>query len=150
MHDLLLEANGAETRVESTDTLVLGHLGETRDQTASVGGLRYQTDTGSLKRAQGDVGKELGAGGGSEVDGSAVLDSVLVAEEGDGLLLEEFVTAELEGTLEEVTSEGWASTSEERASALLLDDLAEATDQATVVGGWVKLDTGLDAVKETC
>lgn len=69
----LLEQNGSESRVESTDALVLGDLGETSNQTGGEGGLRDETDTGSLKGAQGDIGEELGAGGRSEVNGGAVL-----------------------------------------------------------------------------
>lgn len=145
---LLLEENGAETSVECTDTLVLEHLAETADETVGVGGLGDETDTGSLKRAQGNVGEELAGGGGGEVDGSTVVGGSLVAEHVDGLLLEEFVTTELEGTLEEVTGGGRTETSQESASTLILNDLAEAANHTTVVGLGVKLDTGLDAAFE--
>lgn len=47
----LLQQDGTETGVESTDTLGLQHLAETTDQAGSVGGLRNQTDTGSLQGA---------------------------------------------------------------------------------------------------
>jgi hypothetical protein len=145
---LLLEENGTETSVESTDTLVLEHLGETTDETVGVGRLRDETDTGSLKRAEGDISEELGGTGRGEVDGSAVVGGSLITELVDALLLEELVSAELEGTLEEVTSEGRADTSEKSAGALVLDDLAEATDHTTVVLGRVELHAGLDAVDE--
>ena len=149
--DLLLEENGSETGVESADTLVLQHLAEAADEAAGIGGLGDETDTGSLKRAEGNVGEELGSGGGSEVDGSAVVGGGLKAEQVDALLLEELVTTELEGTLEEVTSEGRADTGEESTCTLVLDDLAEATDHAIVVGGGVELDASLDAVvMQTC
>lgn len=144
--DLLLEQNGAETSVEGTNTLALQHLAETADQTTSVGRLGDETDTGGLKRTEGNVGEELGAGGGGQVDTSAVVGGVLVADQVDGLLLEELVTTELEGTLEEVASGGRAETGQKGTSALILDDLLEATDQTAVVGDGVELDTGLDAV----
>jgi hypothetical protein len=142
----LLEENGTETSVESTDTLVLEHLGETTDETVGVGGLRDETDTGSLKRAESDISEELGGTGRGEVDGSAVVGGSLITELVDALLLEELVSTELEGTLEEVTSEGRADTSEESAGALVLDDLAEATDHTTVVLGRVELHAGLDDI----
>lgn len=141
----LLEQNGTETGVESTDTLVLEDLAGTVEETLGVGRLSDKTDTGGLEGAEGNVSEELGQTGRGEVDGGAVLGGSLVAKVVDGLLLEVFVSTELEGTLEEVTSSGRAETSEESASTLALDDLAEATDHATVVGGGVKLDTGLDA-----
>lgn len=142
----LLEEDRTETSVEGADTLVLEHLGETSNQAVGIGGLGDETDTGGLERAQGDVSEELGGGGRGEVDGSAVLRGGLVAEAVDPLLLEEFVTAELEGSLEEVPGKGRADTSQESASTLVLDDLAETANHATVVGLGVELDTGLDAV----
>ena len=144
--DLLLEADRTETSVESSDTLVLQHLAETTNETVGVGRLRDETDTGGLERAQGDIGEELGGGGGGEVDGSAVVGGGLVAEVVDALLLEELVSTELQGALEEVTGEGRADTSQEGTSTLILDDLAETTDQTAVVGGGVELDASLDAV----
>ena len=145
--DLLLEEDRTETRVESTDTLVLEDLAEAAHETASEGRLRDETNTSRLKRAQGDISEEFGGSGGSEVDSGSVVGSSLVTELVDRLLLEELVTTELEGTLEEVTGEGWADTGQESASALILDDLAEPTDETAVVGDWVELDTGLDAVQ---
>lgn len=145
--DLLLEEHGAETRVETAETLSLCDLGETRNETGSEGGLGDETNTGGLERAEGDIGEELSEGRGDEVDSGAVLDSVLVANHGDGLLLEELVTTELESTLEEVTSEGRANTGQESASTLVLNDLAETTNETAVVGDGVKLDSGLDAIQ---
>jgi hypothetical protein len=145
--NILLEQDGTESGVEGTDTLVLQHLAETRDETAGVGGLGNETDTGSLKGAQSNVGKELGAGGGTEVDESAGVGGSLVAKGVDGLLLEQLVTTELEGTLEEVTGKGGTGTGQESASTLILDDLLEATDHTPVVGLGVELDSCLDAVK---
>lgn len=122
------------------------HASESRNETAGVGWLRHQSNTGGLERAEGNIGEELGGGRRCEVDGGAVVRCGLVAKVVDGLLLEELVTTELESTLEEVTGESWASTSQKSASTLLCDDLAETTNQSAVVGCWVKLDTGLDAV----
>lgn len=143
--NLLLEQDGAETSIEGTDTLRLEHLAEATDQTAGIGGLRDETDTGSLERAESNVGEELGSGGGGQVDTSAVVGGVLVADQVDGLLLEELVSSELEGTLQEVTGGGWAETGQQSAGTLILDDLLEATNETTVVGNGVELDTGLDA-----
>jgi hypothetical protein len=145
--DLLLEQDGSESRVEAGDTLLLHDTAETTEQTVGEGRLGDETDTGGLERAEGNIGHELRAGGGGEVDSGTVVGSGLEAELVDSLLLEELVTTELEGTLEEVTSGGRAETSEESAGTLVLDDLTEATDHTTVVGGRVELDTGLDAVR---
>jgi len=144
--NLLLEEKGTETTVEGGEALLLEDATEARDKAGSEGGLGDQTDTGGLKRAQGEISEELGAGGGGEVDGGTVVGSGLVAEEANGLLLEELVTTELQGTLEEVTSEGRAGTGKESASALILDNLPEAADEAAVVGLGVELDASLDAV----
>jgi hypothetical protein len=144
---LLLEQNGTETRVEGANTLGAEDLAETTDQTVGELGVGNETDTGGLKRAEGDVSDELGAGGGTEVDGSAVVGGSLVAESVDGLLLEELVSSELEGTLEEVTSSGGTETGPDGTSTLVGNDLAEATDQARVVGDGVKLNPGLDATR---
>ena len=144
--NLLLEEKGTKTTVEGSEALLLEDATEARDKAGSEGGLGDQTNTGGLQGAEGEISEELGAGGGGEVDGGAVVGSGLVAKESNGLLLEELVTTELQGTLEEVTSEGRAGTSEESASALVLDDLLEAADEAAVVGLGVELDAGLDAV----
>ena len=144
--DVLLEEDGTETAVESTNALLLGDLGETGDETAGEGGLGDETDTGGLKRAKGEISEELGGGGRGEVDGGAVVGSGLVAEKANGLLLEELVTTELEGTLEEVPGSGGAEASEESASTLVGNNLSEATDHTLVVGDGVQLDPSLDAV----
>lgn len=125
---VLLEEDRTETAVESTNTLSLQDLAKATDQTVGESGLRDETDTGGLERAEGNVGEELGAGGRGKVDGSAVVGSGLVAEQADGLLLEEFVSSELERTLEEVTGSGGTETGEKSASTLLCDDLTETTD----------------------
>lgn len=145
--NVLLEQDGTETRVESANTLSAEDLAETTNQTIGELGVGDETDTGGLERAEGDVSDELGAGGGTEVDGSAVVGGCLVAKHVDGLLLEELVSSELEGTLEEVTGGGGTETSPDGASTLSSDDLAETTDQAGVVGDGVKLDPGLDTAR---
>jgi hypothetical protein len=139
----LLEQDGSEARVEGTDTLVLQNLGETTNETVGKGWVTDETDTGSLERAESDVGKELGDGSGGKVDGGTVVGGGLVADHVDGLLLEELITTELEGTLEEVTSGGRTETSPDGTSTLVGNDLPEATDKASVVGGGVKLYPGL-------
>lgn len=60
--------------------------------------------------------------------------------------LEELISSELEGTLEEVTSKSGADTGKESTSTLLCDDLSETTNHTLVVDLRIKLDTGLDAV----
>lgn len=146
--NLLLEQDRSESRVEGTDTLLLEDAGHGREKTAGEGRLGDKTDTGSLERAQSDISNELSGTGRGEVDGGAVVLGSLVADGVDGLLLEELVSTELEGTLEEVTGGGGTESSQESASTLVLDDLLEATEHTTVVGDGVKLDTGLDAVKD--
>lgn len=143
--NLLLEQHGAETGIEGTNTLLAQHLAEAADQTAGVGGLRDETDTGGLEGAEGNIGEELGAGGRGQVDAGTVLAGGLQADQVDALLLEELVTAKLQGTLQEVTGKGRAGTGEQSTGTLVLDDLAEATDQTAVVGGRVELDSRLDA-----
>jgi hypothetical protein len=145
--NILLEQKGAKATVEGAEALLLSDPGEATDKAVGESGLGNETNTGGLKRAEGEISEELGAGSGGEVDGGAVVGSGLVAEEANGLLLEELVTTELQGTLEEVTSEGRAGTGKESASALVLDDLLEAADEAAVVGDGVELDAGLDAVR---
>lgn len=112
------------------ETFLLGDLAECTSQSLCEGWLGDETDTGSLERAEGNVGKELSNGRGTQVDGGPVLLSSLVAEVVDGLLLPEFVTTELESTLDKVSGKGGSETSQESASALVGDDLAEATNEA--------------------
>lgn len=147
--NVLLEEDRAENRVESTNTLGIEDLAETANQTVGEARCRDETDTGSLERAESNGGEELGAGGRDGVDSGTVLAGSLKTKEVDRLLLEELITTELEGSLDEVTSESWAEAGQESSSALILDDLAEAANHATVVGRRVELDTGLDAARES-
>lgn len=143
---LLLEEDWAEARVEGSQTLSLCDLRETADETGGERRLRHKTNAGGLERAEGNVGEELRKCRGSEVDCRAVLAGRLIAQQRDRLLLEEFVAAELESTLQEIAGEGWAGAGEQGAGTLVGDDLAEATDEATVVGDRIELDARLDAV----
>lgn len=147
-HNVLLEQNGTETRVKSTNTLLLQDLGETTDQAVGEGRLRHQSDTGGLEGAEGNVSDEFGACSRGEVDGGAVLDGTFVADQVDALLLEEFVTTELEGTLKEVTGKSRPDTGPKSASTLIGDNLTETTDETLVVSGRIKLDPRLDAVQD--
>ena len=51
-------------------------------------------------------------------------------------------------TLKEVSCECGTSSSQERTCALILNDLAEGRDHATVVGDRVKLNSRLDAISD--
>ena len=144
---LLLEQDRTETGIESSNTLVLHHLAETSNETIGICWLRNETDTGGLKRAERDISEELCERGGGKVDGCAVVGSSLVTDQVNGLLLEQFVTSELERTLEEITGKGGTETSEESTSTFLCNDLSETTDEASVICGWVELYSCLDTVK---
>jgi hypothetical protein len=88
----LLEEDRAETGVKGTNTLFTEDTSETASETVGERGLRDETDTGSLKGTESNVGKELGDTGCSEVDGLTVLAGGFNTEEVDSLLLPEFVT----------------------------------------------------------
>lgn len=144
--NILLEENRAEARVESAHALGLKDLAKATNQTVSETRRGDKADTRSLEGAQSNRREELGTGSGHGVDGRTVLPGLLDAEEVDRLLLEELVSAELEGALDEVAREGRPEAGQEGAGALVLDDLPEAADHAPVVRGRVKLDLGLDAL----
>ena len=148
--DSLLEQDGSETSVKGTDSLILQHLAETTDKSIGVCGLGNETDTGGLKRTEGNVGEEFCEGGRSQVDGCAVVGGSLVTEEVDGLLLEEFVTSELERALKEVSSSSRTETGRQSTDTLLGDDLAETTNQSFVVCDGIELYSSLDAVETVC
>lgn len=126
--NILLEQDGTETSVESANTLILQHLAESTNESISVRRLRNETDTGSLKGAEGNVGEEFCESGGGQVDSCAVIGGSLIAKKVDGLLLEEFISSELECALEEISSSGRPETSQESTGTLLGDDLAESSD----------------------
>jgi len=62
------------------------------------------------------------------------------------LLLEEFVSSKLEGSLKEVTSGSWTETSPDGTSTFACDDLSETANHTLVVCERIELDSGLDAV----
>ena len=141
----LLEENGTEPTVESSDTFLPSDLAETGDETRSEGGFGDESDTGGFKRAKGNIGKEFGGSGGGEIDGSSVVRGRLIAKSVDRLLLEELVSTKLECALQEVSSKGWADAREESTCAFILDNFSETADHASVVGNGVKLYSRLDA-----
>ena len=145
---ILLEKNRTKAAVERHWAFGLHDLSETTNEAIGKGWLRHQPDTCSLEGAKGNVGEELGGGGGREVDGGAVVRGGLVAESVDALLLEEFITTKFKGTLEEVSSKGWADAGPYGGGSLLGDDFAEAADQAGVVLDGIELDASLDPVAD--
>lgn len=147
--NLLLEQDGAETSVESTDPLVLQHLAEATDETVGICGLRHETDTSGLKWAKGDISEELSKSCGSQVDGCPVVGGGLIAKEADRLLLEQFITSKLECALEEVSSSCWAETRQESTCTLICDDLSEATYETSVVRNGIELDSCLYAAMKS-
>jgi len=148
--DLLLEQDRTETSVESTNALVLQHLAETSNKAIGICRLGNETDTGSLKRAKRDISEELSNTGRGEVNGCAVVGGSLETEDIDGLLLEQFITSELECALEEVSCGGGTETSKKSSSTLVCDDLSEASDQTAVVCDGIELDSCLDAIEDGC
>ena len=144
--NVLLEEDRTKARVESTNALVLEDFAETTNQSVSEARCRDETDTGSLERAESNGGEELSARGRNGVDGSTVLAGLFETKNVDGLLLEKFITAKFEGSLNEVTSKGWAEASQESTGALVLDNLTETANHTTVVGSGVELNLRLDAV----
>jgi len=143
----LLEQDGTEAGVETADeTVLLDDLGEGRDQSGGELGVRHQANAGGLEGAQEDVGDELSAGSGGEVDGGFVGPGLLFACGVSHVDLEELDTAELEPALDEVSDGGGAEAGGEGTGTLGLDDLLEAADHALVVLDGVKLDTGLNNI----
>lgn len=111
-----------------------------------VGNGALHTDLDSLKGAEGDVGKELGRGRGSEVQTRLVLVSGLRAGQVRVCLLEVFIPAVLESSLGRVSKEGGTPAGEDAADALGAVDLAPGLKVARVELG-VDLATGLDEIK---
>eukprot|EP00760_Papus_ankaliazontas_P004395 PhM_4_TR11858/c0_g1_i1/m.65910 len=143
----LLEQNGAEAGVEALEDAVGGDdLGEGRDEARGKLGVRHETDARGLEGAQEDVGDELGAGGGRQVDTRAVVPCLLLSEGLDHVDLEELHAAELEPALDEVADGRGAEARGETSHALVGDDLLEATQHTAVVLLRVQLDAGLDDV----
>jgi hypothetical protein len=120
--------------VETGDTLLPGDPGETGEQTAGKAGLGDQSNPGSLEGAEGDIGKELGDGGSSEVDGGPVLTGRVDTDRVDGDLFPELVSSELEGSLDRVSGDGRSETGQEGTGTLLGDDLSESANHTLYVG----------------
>ena len=142
----LLEEDGTKARVEGTDALLAGDLGKARNKAGSEGGLGHQANAGGLERTKGNVSEELGGGRRHAVNGDAVVPGIVVADGVDGLLLEELVTAKLEGALQKVAGKGRAKAGQEGTGAFIPNDLADASDEAAVVGDGVELDARLDDI----
>jgi len=69
----LLHQDRSEPGIESgNNTHLTGHFRHATNGSRCVGGVGHETDTSSLERAEEDVGDELGAGSGCEVDFVAV------------------------------------------------------------------------------
>lgn len=90
----LLEEDGTEARVEALDTLLTADTSKATEETVGVARLRHETDTGSLERAQGNVGKEFGDTRCSQVHGTTVGGGSFKADLLDDCLLPELVTVE--------------------------------------------------------
>lgn len=80
--------------VETSETFFPCDPSESGHKTRSESGLGNQSNSGSLKRTQSDIGKELGNGGSSEVDGLSVFTSAVNTKGINGGLFPELVTGE--------------------------------------------------------
>lgn len=78
--------------VEGERALLLEDSAKAADETVGERGLRDETDSGRLERAERNVGEELGNGRGTEVDGLSVLTRLVDTKVVDRLLLPELVT----------------------------------------------------------
>lgn len=81
----LFEQDGPEPGVESTDTLILQDLGKPREKTTGKVGLGNETDTGSLERAESDIGEELSKRRRGKIDSSSVVASGIITLCASGL-----------------------------------------------------------------
>ena len=143
---VLLEEDRTKARIEGTNALVPQDFPKTTDQTVGETRCRDKTNTGSLKGAESNRGKELGATSRSGVDSSAVLAGLFKTKNVDSLFLEEFITAKLESSLHEITGKGRTEASRESTNAFAFDNLTEAANHTTVVGCWVQLDPSFHTI----
>lgn len=88
----LLEQDGSESSVESSNTLFPCDPGETGQKSVGKARLGDESDSSGLERAESNVGKELGNGGSSEVDGSSVFTGRVDSDLVDGDLFPELVS----------------------------------------------------------
>lgn len=142
----LLEQDRGETVVEGSKTLLLEDSGETTNQAAGEVWLGHQSDSGGLQWTQSNVGEELSQGSGTDVDRVLVVLGGVVTQLLNEGLLEQLVTTKLEGTLQGVTQDGRAQTSQQGAGTFRGNDLSQRTNQTGVVNGRLQLDSGLDHI----
>lgn len=145
--DLLLEQDRSETSVESTNTLILQHLAESPNESIGVCWLRDETNTGSLKRAERNISEEFCETSRGQVDSGSVVGGRLISEDVDRLLLEEFISSELECALEEIPSSSGTKTGQESTKTFLRDRLSETSNETSVICFRVELYSGLDAAE---
>jgi hypothetical protein len=147
LSNLLLKQNGSKASIECSDTLVLQHLTESANKAAGVSGLGDETDTGGLERAKSDISEEFGKSRGSQVNSRAVIRGSFISKEVDRLLLEQFISSELECALKKVSCSGRSEASQESSSTLLGNNLSDTAYESFVVSNGIKLDPCLNTVK---
>ena len=128
-------------------SLLGSHLGDAIERALGKGrNGRLDADLDGLEGAEGDVGNELGRGAGRQVEQRLVPVGGVRACQVRVELLEELVTAVLEGALGRVAEEGRAPAREDAAEALGAANLAPRLEVALVQVG-VDLAAALDQVK---
>ena len=93
----------------------------------------HKTHLDRLHGAERDVGKELGRGGGGEVERGPVQVGVLLAQDAGVDVLEDLVEAELAEALHGVANSSWSPSQEEASHTLLSHSELEAIAQALVL-----------------
>jgi hypothetical protein len=142
----LLEEDGAETGVESEETIGGNVLGHASTETLGEGRVGDGADADSFEGAQEDVGDELGAGSGDKIDTVAVVPGFAFTNSLRDVDLEEFNPTEFEPALDEVASSGSAEARGQGPGAFGRDDLTETSNHTLVVSDRVELDASLDDV----
>jgi hypothetical protein len=103
-----------------------------RGKTKQNSGSRL-TNTDGFERAEGQISKEFSNTGRGNVNNSSVVSGLFNTEDIDQSLFPEFVTTELQGTLEGITDSSGAETGQKSGGTFVLDDLAETTNDTGVV-----------------
>eukprot|EP00325_Prymnesiales_sp_UTEX-LB-985_P014476 CAMPEP_0174754278 /NCGR_PEP_ID=MMETSP1094-20130205/105651_1 /TAXON_ID=156173 /ORGANISM="Chrysochromulina brevifilum, Strain UTEX LB 985" /LENGTH=318 /DNA_ID=CAMNT_0015960141 /DNA_START=814 /DNA_END=1771 /DNA_ORIENTATION=+ len=144
----LLEEDGDEAGVETSDQPLLGHdsRGCAWQRELRHVGVGDLLDACRLKRAEEDVGDELSACGGNGVEHEAVVPRALVAVRLGEVHLEELETAELEPPLHKVTEGSRRHAGGKRHGTLGLDDVGEGAAHAHRTQRRVELHARLDDV----
>ena len=142
----LLEEDGSEASVEAEDTVSLEHARCTGTKALGECGVRHGADADGLEGAEENVGDELGAGRGSQVDEVAVVPGSLRTDLISKLDLEELKTAELEKALHEVAGSGGAEARGQHTHTFSGDNLPHAADEAISSSDAAELDAGLDNI----